>query len=89
MARTEATAVKRPKWLWDSRATKSDNLKKARRQTDQRMKQQGHTEKTTGRVSEEKIVDVKALGSGRRNGPEAEAISVRPVSFNRNGALCA
>jgi hypothetical protein len=24
-----------------------------------------------------------------RNDPEAEAISVRPVSFNRNGALCA
>jgi hypothetical protein len=32
--------VKRPKWLWESRDTKSANLKKARRQTDQRMKQQ-------------------------------------------------
>ena len=32
--------VKRPKWLWQSRATKSDNQKKARRQTDQRIKQQ-------------------------------------------------
>jgi hypothetical protein len=32
--------MKRPKWLGDSRATKSDKLKKARRQTDQRMKQQ-------------------------------------------------
>jgi hypothetical protein len=32
--------VKRPKWLWESRSTKSANLKKARRQTDQRMKQQ-------------------------------------------------
>jgi hypothetical protein len=33
--------VKKPKWLrWDSSDTKSDDLKKARRQTDQRMKQQ-------------------------------------------------
>ena len=32
--------MKRPKWLGNSRATKSDKLKKARRQTDQRMKQQ-------------------------------------------------
>jgi hypothetical protein len=29
--------MKRPKWLGDSRATKSDKLKKARQQTDQRM----------------------------------------------------
>jgi hypothetical protein len=29
--------MKRPKWLGDSRATKSDKLKKARHQTDQRM----------------------------------------------------
>jgi hypothetical protein len=32
--------VKRPKWLWESRATKSDNQKMARRQTDQRMNAQ-------------------------------------------------
>jgi hypothetical protein len=33
--------VKKPKWLrWDSRDTKSDDLKKVRHQTDQRMKQQ-------------------------------------------------
>jgi hypothetical protein len=29
--------MKRPMWLGDSRATKSDKLKKARQQTDQRM----------------------------------------------------
>jgi len=29
--------MKRPAWLPDSRATKADKLKKARRQTDQRM----------------------------------------------------
>jgi hypothetical protein len=29
--------MKRPKWLGDSRATKSDKLKEARQQTDQRM----------------------------------------------------
>jgi hypothetical protein len=29
--------MKRPKWLGDSRGTKSDKLKKARQQTDQRM----------------------------------------------------
>jgi hypothetical protein len=33
--------VKKPKWLgWESSETKSDDLKKVRRQTDQRMKQQ-------------------------------------------------
>jgi hypothetical protein len=32
--------MKRPKWLGDSRATKSDKLKKARQQTDQRMNAQ-------------------------------------------------
>ena len=32
--------MKRPKWLGDSRATKADKQKKARQQTDQRMKQQ-------------------------------------------------
>jgi hypothetical protein len=33
--------VKKPKWLrWDSSETKSNDLKKVRRQTDQRMKQQ-------------------------------------------------
>ena len=30
--------MKRPKWLGDSRATKADKQKKARQQTDQRMK---------------------------------------------------
>jgi hypothetical protein len=34
------TWLKRPKWLGDSRATKSDKLKKARQQTDQRMRHQ-------------------------------------------------
>jgi hypothetical protein len=33
--------MKRPKWLGDSRATKADKQKKARQQTDQRMKHQG------------------------------------------------
>jgi hypothetical protein len=33
--------VKTPKWLrWDSSDTTSDDLKKVRRQTDQKMKQQ-------------------------------------------------
>jgi hypothetical protein len=32
--------MKRPKWLGDSRATKADEQKKARQQTDQRMKHQ-------------------------------------------------
>ena len=32
--------MKRPKWLGDSRATKTDKQKKARQQTDQRMKHQ-------------------------------------------------
>ena len=33
--------MKTPKWLrWESSATKSDDLKKVRRETDQRMKQQ-------------------------------------------------
>ncbi len=32
--------MKRPKWLGDSRATKADKRKKARQQTDQRMKHQ-------------------------------------------------
>jgi hypothetical protein len=32
--------VKRPKWLGESRATKADKQKKARQQTDQRMKHQ-------------------------------------------------
>jgi hypothetical protein len=41
----EDMIVKRPKWLWESSATKSDNLKKARKQTDQRMKHQDAQEK--------------------------------------------
>ena len=45
---------KRPKWLRESCATKSDDLKKARRETDQRMKQQDTQKITTGRVSEKK-----------------------------------
>ena len=32
--------MKRPKWLGDSRTTKADKQKKARQQTDQRMKHQ-------------------------------------------------
>ena len=32
--------MKRPRWLGDSRATKADKQKKARQQTDQRMKHQ-------------------------------------------------
>ena len=32
--------MKRPKWLGDSRATKADKQKKARQQTDQRIKHQ-------------------------------------------------
>jgi hypothetical protein len=32
--------MKRPKWLGESRATKVDKKKKARQQTDQRMKHQ-------------------------------------------------
>jgi hypothetical protein len=47
--------VKKPKWLrWESSDTKSDDLKKVRRQTDQRMKQQAaQKEQDEGR--EEKI----------------------------------
>jgi hypothetical protein len=37
--------MKRPKWLGDSRATKADKQKKARQQTDQRMKQQDAVKK--------------------------------------------
>jgi hypothetical protein len=38
--------VKTPKWLrWDSSDTKSEDLKKVRRQTDQRMKQQQDAQK--------------------------------------------
>jgi hypothetical protein len=33
--------MKRPKWLGESRATKVDKQKKARQQTDQRMKTSG------------------------------------------------
>jgi hypothetical protein len=36
----EGLEMKRPKWLGDSRATKADRQKKARQQTDQRMKHQ-------------------------------------------------
>ena len=32
--------MKKPKWLGESRATKADKQKKARQQTDQRMKHQ-------------------------------------------------
>jgi len=37
--------MKRPKWLGESRATKADKQKKARQQTDQRMKQQDAVKK--------------------------------------------
>jgi hypothetical protein len=47
------TAVKRLKWLGGSRATKSDKVKKARQQTDQRMNAQkeqlGETRRKTRR----------------------------------------
>jgi hypothetical protein len=39
-AREEQASMKRPKWSGDSRATKADKQKKARQQTDQRMKHQ-------------------------------------------------
>ena len=41
--------MKRPKWLGDSRATKADKQKKARQQTDQRMKHQDESQFPTGR----------------------------------------
>jgi hypothetical protein len=46
--------VKRPKWLWESRATKSDNQKKARRQTDQRIKQQDAQKKRRDEAEKKK-----------------------------------
>jgi hypothetical protein len=50
--------VKRPKWLWESRVTKSANLKKARRQTDQRMKQQDAQKKRRDEAEKIKIVEM-------------------------------
>jgi hypothetical protein len=46
--------VKRPKWLWDSRVTKSDKQRKARRQTDQRMKQQDAQKKQRDEAEKKK-----------------------------------
>ena len=41
--------MKKPKWLrWDSSETKSDDLKKVRQQTDQRMKQQDAQKERNG-----------------------------------------
>jgi hypothetical protein len=50
----ERTTVKRPKWLWDSRVTKSDKQRKARRQTDQRMKQQDAQKKQRDEAEKKK-----------------------------------
>jgi hypothetical protein len=47
--------VKTPKWLrWDSSDTKSEDLKKVRRQTDQRMKQQQDAQKEQRNEAEKK-----------------------------------
>ena len=46
--------MKRPKWLWELRATKSDNQKKARRQTDQRIKQQDAQKKRRDEAEKKK-----------------------------------
>jgi hypothetical protein len=41
LLKEETNREKKPKWLgWESSETKSDDLKKVRRQTDQRMNQQ-------------------------------------------------
>lgn len=46
--------MKKPKWLrWESSETKSDNLKKARQRTDQRMKHRD-TQKELRDEAEEK-----------------------------------
>jgi hypothetical protein len=56
--------VKKPKWLgWESSETKSDDLKKVRRQTDQRMKQQERPKGTTGRGREEKSVALPSIAA--------------------------
>jgi hypothetical protein len=60
--------VKTPKWLrWDSSDTKSEDLKKVRRQTDQRMKQQdaqkeqrNEAEKKNGSLSTDSARDRQA-----------------------------
>jgi hypothetical protein len=60
--------VRTPTWLrWDSSKTKSDDLKKVRRQTDQRMKQQdaqkeqrNEAEKKNGSLSTDSARDRQA-----------------------------
>jgi hypothetical protein len=70
--------VKTPKWLrWDSSDTKSEDLKKVRRQTDQRMKQQqdaqkeqrNEAEKKNGSLSTDSARDRQGAGvlTGRRS----------------------
>ncbi len=45
--------MKRPKWLRESRATKDEKQKKARQQTDQRMKHQDAQRLDDGKVKRE------------------------------------
>jgi hypothetical protein len=45
--------MKRPKWLGESRATKDEKQKKARQQTDQRMKHQDAQRLDDGKVKRE------------------------------------
>jgi hypothetical protein len=48
--------VKRPKWLGESHATKVDKLKRARQQTDQRMKHQDTLRSGDSKVVRGKMV---------------------------------
>jgi hypothetical protein len=48
--------VKRPKWLGESHATKADKLKRARQQTDQRIKHQDAQRSGDSKVARAKMV---------------------------------
>jgi hypothetical protein len=59
--------MKRPKWLGDSRATKVDKQKKARPQTDQRMKHQDAQSSSDSNVTREAkmVLSPESHGQGQ------------------------
>ena len=88
--------MKKPKWLgWESSETTSDDLKKVRRQTDQRMNQQD-VQKAQRDEAEKKNRSPsappetarrgRAINSRRRTGRWPDAIGTRPEPGVENSA---
>jgi hypothetical protein len=68
--------VKRPKWLGESSLTKAENLKKVRKQTDQRMRQQIAENDSRGIIRPD-VISIRAVSCKGRRMPSSRPESAR------------